>query len=233
MEQAEKDLRAIIEACANAKDNPPGSEKQKIGDMYASYMDEARAEQLGIEPIAGMLAAIDRIENKADLLRIVRRVGPRSACPARWAAASAPMQRNRTSNILYLSQGGLGLPDRDYYWDPKYEEKAGGLSAHVERMLSLAKVPDAKQAAADIVAFETRLAKAQWSKAGNPRQHEDLQQQDPRRTRQARSRLRLGPLLQRRSASKADRRPSSQQPSYFTAMAACWTLCRWRPGRRG
>ena len=74
IEQAEKDLRAIIEGSPTAKDNPPGSEKQKIGDMYASYMDEARAEQLGIEPIAEILAAIDRIANKDDLIRILRRV---------------------------------------------------------------------------------------------------------------------------------------------------------------
>jgi predicted metalloendopeptidase len=66
-EQAEKDVRAIIESCASAGENAAGPEK-KVGDLYASYMDEARAERLGVEPIAGTLAAIDRIETKAALV---------------------------------------------------------------------------------------------------------------------------------------------------------------------
>jgi predicted metalloendopeptidase len=163
IEQAEKDLRAIIEACADAKNNPPGSEKQKIGDMYASYMNEARAEQLGIEPIAGLLASIDRIESKDDLVRTfaeLQRVGVGGplGCYVNTDAKKSDQY------ILYLGQGGLGLPDRDYYWDAKLKSKLAAYAAHVERMLSLAKIPDAEQAAAEVVAFETQIAKAQWSK---------------------------------------------------------------------
>jgi putative endopeptidase len=163
IEQAEKDLREIIETCADAKDNPPGSEAQKIGDLYASYMDEARAEQLGIEPIAGMLASIDRIESKKDLVRSFAEL-ERRGVSGPLGCHVGPDAKNSDRNILYLFQGGLGLPDREYYWDPKLKTKLAAYTAHVERMLSLAKVPDAKQTAADIVAFETRVAKAQWSK---------------------------------------------------------------------
>lgn len=162
-EQAEKNLRGIIEACADATDNPPGSEKQKIGDMYASYMDESRAEKLGIEPIVGLLASVDRIESKEDLVRTfaeLQRIGVPG--PLGCYVSSDAKQSDR--NILYLVQGGLGLPDRDYYWDRKLKAKLAAYTAHVERMLSLAKVPNTKQAAADIVAFETQVAKDQWSK---------------------------------------------------------------------
>ena len=126
-EKAEKDLREIIEGCAAAKDNAPGSERQKMGDLYASFMDEARAEQLGIEPIAGMLAAIDGIKSKADLVRTLAELAARSASPARWVATSAPTRRSRTGTFSICRQAGLGLPDRDYYWDAKFKDEAGGL----------------------------------------------------------------------------------------------------------
>ena len=70
-------------------------------------------------------------------------------------------------HILHISQSGLGLPDRDYYWDAKFKAKLEAYQAYVERMLTLAKIGDAKQAAADIVALETQIAKAQWSKVEN------------------------------------------------------------------
>jgi putative endopeptidase len=166
IEQTEKDLLAMIEACADAKDNPPGSERQKIGDMHASYMDEARAEQLGIEPIAEMLAAIDRIESKTDLVRSLAeldRVGVSGVLDC-YVNTDA---KKSDQYILHLSQAGLGLPDRDYYWDGKFKAKLRAYRRHVEHMLALANVPDPKRAAADIVLFETRLAKAQWSKLQN------------------------------------------------------------------
>jgi putative endopeptidase len=162
-EQAEKDLRAIIEACAEAKDNPAGSEKQKIGDMYASYMDEARIEQLGWQPIADLLAKVDKVENKKDLIRTMGeldRVGVSGAVGCSIGSDA----KNSDQNILYVRQAGLGLPDRDYYWDAKFKKQLEAYQAHIEKMLSLAKVPDAKQAAADILGLETALAKAQWSR---------------------------------------------------------------------
>ncbi len=70
-------------------------------------------------------------------------------------------------HILAISQAGLGLPDRDYYWDAKFKAKLAAYQAYIERMLTLAKIADAKQAAAEIVALETRIAKAQWSKVEN------------------------------------------------------------------
>lgn len=162
-EEAEKNLRGIIEACANAKDNPPGSERQKIGDMYASFMDEVRAEKFGIEPIANLLAEIDAVNNKEELVQTFGKLY-RVGVAGPLAAYVSTDAKKSDQHLLYLIQGGIGLPDRDYYWDPKLKSKLTAYTAHVERMLSLAKVANAKQAAADIVALETKLAKAQWSK---------------------------------------------------------------------
>ena len=129
-------------------------------------MDEARAERLGIEPIADTLAAIDRIETKAGLVRMfaeLARVGVSGVV----ACSIAPDAKRSDRYILHISQAGLGLPDRDYYWDVKYKEKLAAYEVHVARSLRLCGVDDAAGAAAEIVAFETRLARAQWSKEDN------------------------------------------------------------------
>jgi predicted metalloendopeptidase len=165
-EKSEKDLREIIDECARATDNPSGSESQKVGDLYASYMDEPRAEQLGITPIAGKLAAIDALKTKAGLARLLAEL---HLCGAggTFACSVEPDAKKSDQYILYLYQAGLGLPDRDYYWDARYKSKLAAYGRHVQRMLTLAKVADAQAAAAEIVAFETRIAKAQWSKVDN------------------------------------------------------------------
>ncbi|MGO9110192.1 MAG: M13 family metallopeptidase [Thermoguttaceae bacterium] len=162
-EKAEADLREIIENCAAAKDNPPGSERQKVGDLYASFMDEARAEELGIQPIEARLAAVDAIETKADLVRTLAELSKFGVSGPLGCYVSTDAKKS-DEHILTISQSGLGLPDRDYYWDAKFKAKLAAYQAHIERMLTLARIGDAKQAAADIVALETRIAKAQWSK---------------------------------------------------------------------
>ena len=205
-------------SCADAKDNPPGSERQKIGDMYASYMNEERAEQLGIEPIVGMLAAIDRIETKSDLVRSLAeldRVGV-SGVLACYVNTDA---KKSDQYILHLSQAGLGLPDRDYYWDTKFKTKLAAYAKHVEHMLTLAKVADPKQAAADIVAFETRLAKAQWSKLEN----RDSIKTYNKKTRDELAKLAPGfdwNLYFATLGIKDAQEFIVSQPSYITAMAA-------------
>jgi predicted metalloendopeptidase len=217
-EQTEKDLRAIIEACTDAKDTPEGSERQKIGDMYASYMNETRTEQLGIEPIVGMLAAIDRIETKADLVRSLAeldRVGI-SGAVACYVSTDA---KKSDRYILHLSQAGLGLPDRDYYWDAKFKTKLAAYGQHVKHMLALAKVPDPRQAAADIVAFETRLAKAQWSKLEN----RDSIKTYNKKTRDELTQLAPGfdwNLYFATLGVKNAQEFIVAQPSYFTTLAA-------------
>src|SRR5271157_4543793 len=165
-EKAETDLREIIENCAAAKDTPPGSERQKVGDLYVSFMDEARAEELGIQPIAARLAAVDAIKTKADLVRALAELSKFGVSGPLGCYVGTDAKKS-DEHILHVSQSGLGLPDRDYYWDAKFKAKLEAYQAHIERMLTLAKIGDAKQAAADIVALETRIAKAQWSKVEN------------------------------------------------------------------
>ena len=228
-DQAEKDVKAIIESCAQATDKATGSEKQKVGDLYASYMDERRIERLGIKPIVATLSAVDQIATKADLVRVLAdlaRVGIAGA----FDPYVSPDARQSDRYILHLYQAGLGLPDREYYWDAKYKEKLAAYQAHVEQMLTLAHVADAKRAAAEIVAFETRIAKAHWSKVEN----RDSIKTYNKKTRDELAQLAPGfdwnGYLDAIGAGAA-KEIIIAQPSYFTAaakMADAESLPIWR-----
>ena len=205
-EQAEKNVRAIIESCADAGENAAGPEK-KIGDLYASYMDEARAEQLGIEPIAGTLAAIDKIETKAGLARLLAELA-RIGVGGVVDCSIAPDAKQSDRYIVHLSQAGLGLPDRDYYWDAKYKEKLAAYRAHVERRLALCGVADARRRRRRDRGLRDAACQGPVVEGGEPRQRQDVQQADPRRACPAGARLRLDSVL-RRPRRSAPRRNSS------------------------
>jgi putative endopeptidase len=216
-EQAEKDVRAIIESCAAAGAKATDEEK-KVGDLYASYMDEARAERLGVQPIAGTLAAIDGIQSKAGLARTLAEL-ERTGTGGVVGCSIDPDAKRSDRYILYLSQGGLGLPDRDYYWDARYKQKLAAYETHVARSLALCGLADAPGAAAKIVAFETRLARAQWPKEDN----RDSVKTYNKRTREELARLAPGfdwKLYLDGVGAGAVEDLIVSQPSYFTAMAA-------------
>jgi predicted metalloendopeptidase len=155
-------LREIMEAAAATK-AAPGSEAQKVGDFYASGMDEASIERLGLAPLMPLLARVDEVKDSASLASVLaelHRVGA-------FAAFSFSVEQDDKESSRYsmvLGQGGLGLPDRDYYLrdDPKSKELLAAYRAHVAKTLSLAGF-DAK--GADVVlALETRLAKASMTR---------------------------------------------------------------------
>ena len=112
------------------------------------------------------LASIDAIKTKAELIETLARLSKFGVSGPLGCSVGIDAKKS-DQYILHISQSGLGLPDRDYYWDDKFKEKLTAYQAYIEQMLTLAKIADAKQAAADIVALETRVAKAQWSKVEN------------------------------------------------------------------
>jgi predicted metalloendopeptidase len=214
-DNSEKDMRAIIEESANARN--PGSEEQKVGDLYASFMDEATAEQLGARPIAPLLASVDAIKTRADLARTLGAFTP-LGIPGAFRGFVNTDGKNSDQYIIYLSQGGIGLPERDYYLDPKFAEKLALYGQHIERMLTLARVPDAKARAADIVRFETRLATAHWTKEDS---------RDRTKTYNKRSRAELSReapgfdwnLYFDAAGARGAKEFIVSQPSYFVALA--------------
>ena len=162
-------LRAIIENAAKSPNQAAGSDAQRIGDFYASFMDEKKVDALGLAPLNAELAAIAAIQSRAELPAMMARLG-RLGVALPYDFGIHQDAKDSTKYVADISQGGLGLPDRDYYLkkdDAKLADALAKYGVYVEKMLALA---GSKTAAADakaIVALETELAKVQWTKVEN------------------------------------------------------------------
>ena len=161
-EQLYLNLRSINEQAAAAS-APLDRDQQKIGDFWVTAMDTAKAERLGMHPLDGELARIDAIRNANDALDVAFAQNP---IQIGSFFNFGVYQDEKKSDLMsvHLSQGGLGLPDRDFYVNPDTgvahirEEYV----AHIARTLKMLGRDDAgaKTAAANVMAFETALAKA-------------------------------------------------------------------------
>jgi len=155
-------MRTILDAAAKSN-AAPGSNEQKIGDFYASCMDTSAIEAAGLKPIASELAAIDAINDRKSLDATIVLL-QREGASVLFRFFSAQDIKDSTRVIATASQGGLGMPDRDYYFrdDDKSKQLRADYERHVAKMFELAgDAPD--QAAAEaktVLAIETALAKA-------------------------------------------------------------------------
>jgi len=158
--------RGIVEAAARRTDAKPGSEDQKVGDFFASFMDEAAIEAKGLAPLKHHLAALASISDKDHLAKAfayATRMG------VRMPLSVHPDQdkKNTSKMTVYVGQGGLGLPDRDYYLDTKnakFAEIRAKYLVHVGNLLRLAGFSEPEARAKGVVALETRLAEVHWTK---------------------------------------------------------------------
>src|SRR5512137_2632156 len=121
-DEAEKNLRVIVEEAA-AANAAAGSDQQLIGDFYASYMDEAKAEQLGLAPLQPELDRIAAIKDRKQLLAYLSRAQLLMIDNPIGAQIFADA-KNPELNTLWVTQSGLGLPERDYYFsqDQRFTE---------------------------------------------------------------------------------------------------------------
>ena len=162
-------LLAIIEAAQKDKSAKAGSETQKIGDLYASFMDAERRESLGYKPLTGELSRIRALKDKKGIPALsahLAKIGVSSP----YGIYVGQDMRESTRHVTYISQSGLGMPDRDYYLkqdDAKLAEIRTKYQKHVENTLALAGEKNAAAQAKAIVDFETELAKVQWTKVEN------------------------------------------------------------------
>jgi len=167
-DKAQADLRGIVEEASKSTTKAPGSEAQKIGDFYDSFMNEARVEELGIMPLNAELAAIDALKTKSDLARHFGRFFKLNLINPIVGYVDGDAQQP-TDDILYLYQGGLGLPDRDYYLkdDAKLKEYREKYVGFLSTALGFAGDPTAGKSAREIFVLETRLARAHWTNVEN------------------------------------------------------------------
>ncbi len=163
-DKAQADLRAIVEDAAKAANKAPGSEAQKIGDFYESFMNEGRVEEIGLKPVESELAAIDRIATKTDLARYFARMFKLNLINPLVGYVDGDAKQP-DHDILYVLQGGIGLPDRDYYLKDEgplqtYREK---YVAFVAIILKQADQTDPDATAKQIFDLESRLARSHWT----------------------------------------------------------------------
>jgi putative endopeptidase len=161
-EQSEANLRAIIEESAKGE-NLPGSEARKVGDLFASFMDEARANELGRVPIEAQIARIEAINDRAGLVRVLGELQKQGIGGLFGLSISTDAKRS-DRYIVYLNQGGISLPDESYYRDAKFKPIRDKYVGHVERMFELAGWPEPKASAAQVMGVETALAKHHWDR---------------------------------------------------------------------
>jgi putative endopeptidase len=169
-EQALQRTRALLEQ-ASAGTAPAGSDERKVGDYYAAYLDEAGIEARGTQPLADALKEIAAIKDRRSLATWVGRslrtdVDPLNATEFHtdrlFGLWISPDFNEPSRYASYLLQGGLGLPDREYYLDrsPRMEAIRSKYKAHIASMLSLSAIDGAEAKAARIFDLEARLAAA-------------------------------------------------------------------------
>jgi putative endopeptidase len=157
-EEAEKAVRDIIIEAQSAE---PGTEERKFGDLYASFLDEARANELGATPLHPLLAETDEVDSIESFLSILGSLEKQGVGGFVQAFVdNDPGQPERY--LVFLEQGGLGLPDESYYRDEKFADIRTAYLAFIETMLGLAGVDDAAAKAARIFALETDVASEHW-----------------------------------------------------------------------
>jgi putative endopeptidase len=159
-DQAEAAVRDIITTLEGGE---PGSDEARIADLYANFMDEDAAERAGAEPILPLLAAIDSVETLPDLTRVVGGFA-RQAVPGLVALQAEPDPGDPNRYVMFAGQGGLGLPDEEYYRLDAYTEIRTQYQAHVATSFALAGIEDSQAQAQQVFDLETKIAATHWDK---------------------------------------------------------------------
>ncbi|MEJ2385365.1 MAG: M13-type metalloendopeptidase [Xanthomonadales bacterium] len=167
-ENAQEDVRALVEEVSAAQDAETGSATQKIRDFYNAYMDDVRPNELGIEAIRAELDRIAAIENTEDLFRAFAELGVYGVDAPLGAGVFSDMKDPET-NVVYLVQTGITLPDRDYYLqdDEQFVEGRELYRTYVQRLFDLAGIEGGDDKAKALFDVERALAEVQWTKEEN------------------------------------------------------------------
>ncbi|MBN44043.1 MAG: peptidase M13 [Rhodobiaceae bacterium] len=163
-------IKKIIERIEN-NDSFISDEELKIANLYKSFIDRDKVNRLGYDPILPELKIISEISNVIDLWQYFSRsIKSGSSIPLRIFIYDD--LKDPLNYTIYFDQGGLGLPDRDYYLEDNYKEIRGAYITHIENLLRLASIKNPKQRALSAFEIENKLAKVQLSR---------LEMRDPER----------------------------------------------------
>lgn len=174
-DEAQADVKVIIEDSATG-DFAKGTDEQKVGDLYKSFMNMEIRNKVGLTPLEAVFDQINAISNYDDLTVFMASASKRGV--------SMPIDIDQLVDwndsdkySMIVTQGGLGLPDREYYFkdDEKSEEIRMAYVEHVSKMFDLVGLPNNVEAAQTIMAFETRLAEQNMSKENRRKRAENYQ----------------------------------------------------------
>ncbi len=168
-DRTEGRLHDMMEAAAAKTPHQPADLKGKVGAFYKAFMDEARVETLGAKPIASELGEVRAAKSREALAALMGRNNSDFEGTLFNFGIDVDL-KDPKHYAVYVGQGGLGLPDRDYYLKPDFAAPKAKYQAYVAQLLHLIDWPDADTCANDVVAFETKVAEASWTK---------VQQRDP------------------------------------------------------
>jgi putative endopeptidase len=158
-EEAEKAVREIIEESQAAE---PGTEARKVGDLYASFMNEDRVELLGATPIAAQLVEASLPGTVDQFLEAVGRLERQGVSGfAQLFVDNDPGDPERY--LVFVEQGGIGLPDESYFREERFAAIREKYREHLERMFGLAKLDDVAARAARVFDLETEIAATHWT----------------------------------------------------------------------
>ena len=157
-DEAQEHVKAIIEASASG-DFAKGTDEQKVGDMYKSYLDMETRNELGVSPLKPMLERIAAISNRDELAAYMASATKRGLDVPIGVGQFEDL-KDPQYYAMNVFQGGLGLPDREYYFndDESSVEIRGKYIEHIEKMFGLAGFAEGAEAASTIMALETRIA---------------------------------------------------------------------------
>ncbi len=160
VDEAEELVRTIVERCAAT---PEDDEERKIGDLFTSFMDTQRIEQLGAAPLADDLTKIDQVASISDLVRTVGAL-ERSGVNSMIGLYIAPDRGNPDRYVTHVVQAGIGLPDESYFRDEQFAPIREAYRDHVATMLSLAGFDQSDERADRVLDLESRIASHHWDR---------------------------------------------------------------------
>jgi putative endopeptidase len=165
----EQRLHDLIEETAKKAEQKPATTEGKVGAFYKSFMDEARIEKAGAAALKDKLAEVQSARTREALAALMGRQNTDFHGAIFGVGIDVDVKEPKRYAV-YLGQAGLGLPDRDYYLKPDFAAQKGKYQAYVAQLLHLLDWPEADKRAGEVVAFETKVAEASWTKT---------QQRDP------------------------------------------------------
>jgi putative endopeptidase len=161
---SEARVRALLDRWAADKNLKAGSDEAKVAAIYRTFLDEATAEKLDVKPIQPRLDAIRKASSRAEVAALMA-YSQASFGRSLFGAGVSDDAKNPDKYALYVSQSGLGLADREFYLRDNYKPQKERYQKYVADVLRLIGWEEPDKSAGDIVALETKIAEAHWTRA--------------------------------------------------------------------